>query len=225
LLGQVEQFPRGKPFAPSGDGIPQSYLAIGKNMHGPLRARHRDVKLCLVRLAERPNRHASNDLVDSLRLAGVTGDSYSLVEMQSGPSANNLAFIEYDLAIINDDYGSELVIEELLPAVLDIFRESDPVADSKRDLVSLEHTELPCLVEWQLLLDAVFSDNDGSLLSAKDFPLFAALKSFFLDSAANNSFGHPVKLNDLPWLISDCITLLGISQVQSLKPRNEMFPV
>ena len=76
-----------------------------------------------------------------------------------------------------------------------------------------------------MLLDAVFSDNDGSLLPAKDFPLFAALKSFFLDSAANNSLGHSVKLDDLPWLISDCITFLGISQVQSLKPRNGMFRV
>jgi hypothetical protein len=69
--------------------------------------------LCLVRLAELPNRHAGNDLVDGLGLAGVTGDSYSLVEMQGGPSANNLAFIEYDLAIANVDHGPELVIEEL----------------------------------------------------------------------------------------------------------------
>jgi len=192
-------------------------------MHGPPCARHRDIKLCLVRLAERSNRHASNDLVDSLRLAGVTGDSYSMVEMQSSPVANNLAFVEDDLAIINADHGPQLVIEELLPAVFDIFRESDPVADGQCDLLSLEYTESPSLVEWQLLLDAVLSDADGSLLTAKDFPLFAAVKSFFLDSAANNSLDHPVKLNDLPWLISDCITLLGISQVQSLKPRNGMF--
>jgi hypothetical protein len=60
-----------------------SYLAISKDMHGPPHARHRDIKLCLVRLAERPNRHAGNDLVDSLRLAGMTGDGYSLVEMKS----------------------------------------------------------------------------------------------------------------------------------------------
>src|ERR1700676_170214 len=98
-------------------------------MHGPPRARHRDIKLCLVRLAERPNRQAGNDLVDSLRLAGVTGDSYSLVEMQSGPIANNLPFIEYDLALIDADHSPELVIEELLPTVFDVFRESDPVAD------------------------------------------------------------------------------------------------
>src|SRR3984893_11221463 len=225
FLGQVEKLPRGKPLAWSADGIPQSYLAISKDMHGPPCARHRDVQLCFVRLAERPNRHAGNDLVDSLRLAGVTGDSYSLVKMQSGPIANNLAFIEYDLAMINADHRPELVIEELLPAVFDVFRESDPVADCQRDLLSLEHTELPCLVERQLLLGAVLSDDDSSLLPAKHFPLFAALKSLFLDSFADNSLGHPVKLDDLPWLIGDCITLLGISQVQSLKPRNGMLRV
>ena len=161
-------------------------------MHGPPRARHRDIKLCFVRLAKRSNRHAGDDLVDSLRLAGVTGDSYSLVQMQSGPIANNLAFIEYDLAIINADHGPELVIEKLVPAVFDVFRESDPVANCQRDLLSLEHAELPCLVEWQLLLDAVLSDDDSSLLAAKDFPLFAALKSLFLDSSANNSLGQRV---------------------------------
>jgi hypothetical protein len=47
--------------------------------------------------------------------------------MQSGPIANSLAFIEYDLAIINTEYGPELVVNELLPAVFDVFRESDPV--------------------------------------------------------------------------------------------------
>jgi hypothetical protein len=57
------------------------------------------------------------------------------------PNANNLAFIEYDLALINLDYGPKLVIEEPLPAVFDVFRKSDPVADCQRDLLSLEHTE------------------------------------------------------------------------------------
>jgi hypothetical protein len=33
---------------------------------------------------------------DSLGLAGVTGDSYPLVEMQSGAVANNLSFVEDD---------------------------------------------------------------------------------------------------------------------------------
>ena len=221
MLGQVEELPRGKPLARSGDGIPQSNLAISKDMHGPPRARHRDIKLRLVRLAERPNRHADNDLVDGLRLAGVTGDSYSLIEMQSGAVENNLALVEYDLALINVDHGSELVVEKLVSATFDVFRESDPVADCQRDLLSLEHTELPCLVEWQLLLDVVLSDDDSSLLAAKDFPLFAALKSLFLDSSANSSLSHPVKLDDLPWLISERITLLGISQVQSLHAARE----
>ena len=117
------------------------------------------------------------------------------------------------------------LLREVLTAVFDVFRESDPVADGQRDLLSLEHTEFSCLVEWQLLLDAVFSDNDSSLLPAKDVPLLTAPKSFFLDSATNNSLGHPVKLNDLPWLISDCITLLGGGQVQSLKARDGMFRV
>jgi hypothetical protein len=45
--------------------------------------------------------------------------------------------------------------------VFDVFRESDPVADCQRDLLSLEHTELPYLVEWRLLLDAVLTDDDS----------------------------------------------------------------
>jgi hypothetical protein len=38
--------------------------------------------LCFVRLAKRSNRYADNDLIDSLGLAGVTCDSYSLIDMQ-----------------------------------------------------------------------------------------------------------------------------------------------
>jgi hypothetical protein len=56
--------------------------------------------LCFVDLAKRPNRDADNDLVDGLGLTGVTGDSYSLVDMQSCAVPNNLAFVEYDLALI-----------------------------------------------------------------------------------------------------------------------------
>ena len=59
--------------------------------------------------AERQNRHTGNDLVDSLRVAGVTSNSYSLIEMQSGSVANNLALIEFDLAFINADHGPKLV--------------------------------------------------------------------------------------------------------------------
>jgi hypothetical protein len=32
-------------------------------------------------------------------------------------------------------------------------------------------------------------------------------------SSANNSLGHPVKLDDLPWLKSDRIPLLGVGEV------------
>jgi hypothetical protein len=114
-------------------------------MHRPPRAVHRDVKLCFVRLAERPNPYADNDLVDSL---GLAGDSYCQIEMEGGAVSNNLALVEYDLALINADHGSQLVVEELVPAVFDVFRESDPVADWQRDLLPLEHAELPCLVKW-----------------------------------------------------------------------------
>ena len=56
----------------------------------------------------------------------------------------------------------ELVIEEPLVTVFGVFRESDPVADGQRDFLSLEHSELPCLVEWQLLFVAGLSDDDNS---------------------------------------------------------------
>jgi hypothetical protein len=74
--------------------------------------------VCSLRLAKRPNRHTDNDLVDSFRLAGVTGDSYSLVEMRRATITNNLAFIEYDLAFINADHGPELVRWMLLVLLL-----------------------------------------------------------------------------------------------------------
>jgi hypothetical protein len=40
----------------------------------------------------------------------MTGDSYSLVDMQSDAISNNLAFVEYDLAIVNPDDGPQLVV-------------------------------------------------------------------------------------------------------------------
>jgi hypothetical protein len=40
---------------------------------------------------------------------------------EAAPFANNFAFIEYDLAILNAHHGPELVIEELLSAGLDVF--------------------------------------------------------------------------------------------------------
>jgi hypothetical protein len=51
----------------------------------------------LVRPAKSANRHADKDLVYTLGLAGVNGDSYSLVEMKSGAIANDHALVEYDL--------------------------------------------------------------------------------------------------------------------------------
>jgi hypothetical protein len=97
--------------------------------------------------------------------------------MQGGPNANNLAFIEYDPVIINADHGPELVIEELLSAVLDVFRESDPVADGQRDLLLLEHTGFTCLLEWKLLLTPSFPTMADPSAPAKDLPLFVALKA------------------------------------------------
>jgi hypothetical protein len=64
---------------------------------------------------------AGNDLVDGFGLAGVAGDSYSLVEMQSGPSANNLAFIEYDLALINSDPVRISLLRNFCPRCLTFF--------------------------------------------------------------------------------------------------------
>ena len=140
----------------------------------------------------------------------MASDSYSLIEMKSGVRANNLAFVEYDLAVLDVDHSPELVIEELLPAVFDVFRESDPVADSQRDFLCSNTLNFPV---WSVAIASRrhLSDDDSSRLP-QDFPLFAAFKSFFLDSAANNSLGNPVKLNDLPWLISDHIALSGVGQ-------------
>jgi hypothetical protein len=80
-------------------------------------------------MAKRPNRHADNDLVDSLGLAHVTGDSYFLMDMNSGAVANNLAFVEYDLALTDSDRCPQIIVEELLPAVFDVFHELDPAAN------------------------------------------------------------------------------------------------
>jgi hypothetical protein len=78
--------------------------------------------LTFVCLAKRPNRHADYDLVDSLGLAGVTGDSYSLIDMQGGAIANNLARVEYDLALINADYSPQFVVEELKESKIALWR-------------------------------------------------------------------------------------------------------
>jgi hypothetical protein len=99
-----------------------------------------------------------------LTLARMTGDSYSLVDMQSGAVANNLAFVEYDLALINADHGPKLVVQELLPAMFDVFRETDPVAHRERDLLLLEHAKLNCRA-W----------SSGNCLSTPSFPTMTTL--------------------------------------------------
>src|SRR5215469_10427998 len=216
LTDSVEKLPRRKPFARLGDCLPQSYLAISKDVHRPTSARHRDIKLCFIGLAKRPDWHADNDLVDSLGLACMTCNSYSLVQMQSGTVANNLAFVEYDPALINTDHGPKFVVQEVLPAMFDVFREPDPVANRDINILALEHAEPPRLVQWQLLLDAIFPDDDSSLLLSKDLPLLAAFKALFLHPHANSTLGHPVKFDNPSWLISESIALLGLGQIQPL---------
>src|SRR5262249_43402782 len=161
------------------------------------------------------NRHADNDLVDSLSLARVASDSYSLVDMQSGAVSNNLAFVEYDFGLINASYGSKLVVQEALAALPKVFREPDPIADRTRDFLALVHAELPRLVERQLFLDAILFDDNRSTLTTKDFPLFAALKPLFFGSLPNCSSRNLVKLHDQPWLMSDGITLLRVGEVEA----------
>jgi len=77
---------------------------------------------------------------------------------------------------------SQLVVQELLPAAFDILGEPNPVADRERDLLPLKHAKIARLVKRQSLLDAILSDNDISLLTPKDFPLFAAFKTLFSDT-------------------------------------------
>jgi hypothetical protein len=66
---------------------------------------------------------------------------------------NKLAFVENDFAIINADHVPQLVVQELLPAVFDNFRESDPVVDREHDLIPLKHAKIARLVKRQPLLD------------------------------------------------------------------------
>jgi hypothetical protein len=146
-------------------------------MHGPLRARHRDIKLCLVRLAKRANRHADDDLVHTLALAGVTGDRYSLVEMKSGAIANDLALLNMILPSSMSITVRSSLLRNLCPRPLTFFvNRIGSLIDS--DLLLLEHAELPCLVKWHLLLGGLFSYDDSSFLPAED-PLFAAFESAF----------------------------------------------
>jgi hypothetical protein len=49
--------------------------------------------------------------------------------VKGGAIANDPALVEYDLAVLDVHHGSELVVEELVSATFDVFRESDPVTD------------------------------------------------------------------------------------------------
>jgi hypothetical protein len=101
-------------------------------------------------------------------------------------------------------------------------------ANSRPSEIRLLH-----LVKRQPLLDASLSDNDTSLLTPKDFPLFAAFKTLFSDSSPYGALGDPMKLDNLSRLISDRVTLLGLSKVQPLQAgdgmlstcSNEFYPV
>jgi hypothetical protein len=75
--------------------------------------------------------------VDSLDLARVTRHSYSVVNMQGGAVANDLAFVEYDLAVIDIDHGTQLVVKKLAPVMFDVFREPDAVPDRECNLLPL----------------------------------------------------------------------------------------
>ncbi len=50
-------------------------------------------------------------------------------------------------------------------------------------------SKLPRLIGWQLFFNAVLSENDSFLLTAKDHPLLAAFKSLFFDSVVNGPLG------------------------------------
>jgi hypothetical protein len=122
-----------------------------------------------------------------------------------GEVVRNGAALHLDQGIAVTSHASQAkTVDQVIASVaVRAFSQANEAQFYVSMLLSLEHTELPGLIEWQLLLDAVLSDDDNSLLPAKDFPLFTALKALFLDSSANSSLGHPVKLDDLPCLISD----------------------
>ncbi len=59
------------------------------------------------------------------------------------------------------------------------------------------------MVKRQPLRDAILPDYDTSLLTPKDFPLFAVFNTLVWDSLANDALGHLVKLDDLSWLLGE----------------------
>ena len=64
-----------------------------------------------------------------------------------------------------------------------------------------------------LLLDALFSYDDRSLLPAEDFPLFAAFESALPGLLYQQIQGSPIyETRRSAWLISDHIALSGVGQ-------------
>ena len=76
-----------------------------------------------------------------------------------------------------------------MPAAFDVFRKSDPITNRQRNLLPLEYAKFRRLIGWQLFFNAVLSENDSFLLTAKDLPLLAAFKSLFFDSVVNGPLG------------------------------------
>jgi hypothetical protein len=64
-----------------------------------------------------------------------------------------------------------------------------------------EHPEQPC---------SASRSYDFSPGFGKDFPLFAAFEALFLNPCPRSPFGDLMKLDDPTWLISNCISLLGV---------------
>jgi hypothetical protein len=97
-------------------------------VHRSARAAHRDVKLRLVRLAERLNRHADDDLCYGFTLAGVASDNNSLVQVQSA-AGPNLSRVERHFTGLNRSHHVQLVVAKLGSASSEVFRDSDRVTD------------------------------------------------------------------------------------------------
>jgi hypothetical protein len=101
-------------------------------------------------------------LATASRRATLTAIPWSIC--RAAPVRTISLLFEYDLALINADHGPKLVVQELLPAMFDVFRESDPVAQRERDLLLLEHAKLNCRA-W----------SSGNCLSTPSFPTMTTL--------------------------------------------------
>jgi hypothetical protein len=126
-------------------------------------------------------------LVYGFGLACVTGDCDSLIDMQGAAVAKHLAFIEYDLALINTVRSS--LLKNFCPQRLTFFvnRIRSPI-DSAICFRS-NTLNFGASSGGSLFFNAVLSENDSFLLTAKDLTLLAAFKSLFFDSVVNGPLG------------------------------------